>query len=202
MLIVRSLEKFRQKMHVELMDDYISSQYNNDGHGATPFVNFIRSLSLASTSCCKSVMETGFLDLVLCMYLHDFIPSAISPSELEWKARRSSLIAACTASIEVFATSSHPEIYQMLFNHPLYTLWPKDTMSETRFIERRRTWRTLDNGLTLWRLGTILNVIFLSSFDVSEDILDALDDLLEFSRYTASAIFHISKRSLLTLPAH
>jgi hypothetical protein len=178
-------------MHIELMDDYISSQYNHDGHGATPFIKFIHSLSLASTSCCKSVLETGFLDMVLCMYLHDFLPSAISPSEINWMERRSSLITACTAALDIFAASSHPEISQTLSNHPLYTLWPKATITETRFIERRTTWKTLDKGLTQWRLETILNVIFLSSLEVSDDILDALDDLLEFARYIISASYPI-----------
>jgi hypothetical protein len=177
----KSLESVRQRMYEELMDAYLSSQYNQDGHGATPFANFVRELALSGQVPCQAVLQAGFLSMVLCMYLHDFLPSGVNHSEVGWMFRRSSLVAACNETLGVFAASVNSDV---LVEHPVYVLWAKSFRIQEQYIERRQVWRSLERSLVLWRLGTILNVIFLSSDSTvtTNDSVDALGDLFEFAR--------------------
>lgn len=173
------------------MTAYLSLQYNARGHGATPFIHFVVCLSQSSPSSSSSILEIGILDIILSLYLHDFLPSGVSHSEVGWRDRRREVMDACKQALDHFGSLKDQSLNGMVQRHSVAALWPKTDMplDPNHFVRRRMAWRTLiqergNKVLPIWRLGTILNVIFLSSDDAdcSANMLDALDDLFEFAR--------------------
>lgn len=147
-------------------------------HPAMPLIKFIYGLALKHEKSPRAILDAGFLDTMLCMYILDFSSPGMGLRNLY---PLKSTLEACDS---VLSDS------QTFINHPLQRLWPRTITGgehENNTAKRRLAWRALDscfinrrsNFLDGWR----------SSYKESSTLPPYLfSDLLEFTRYVAFSL--------------
>src|ERR1700689_1491475 len=66
-------------MHAELLEVYVHSQKQDppEFHVAAPVVDFVIELAQVNYTACQAVLDAGFLDMLLCMYICCYTSSSI-----------------------------------------------------------------------------------------------------------------------------
>jgi len=178
-----------QKDHVKLTNVYNESISTEEKHTAMPFIDFISQVVHTGSSARQAVFEAGFLDLLLYMYMSDFLDPLRSYGRyMERKHQTPPLIRVCNSILLYLGDDN--ESLAVIRGHPLHILWPRSedftfkTGSQSEMLQqRRRTWRMLEKQLIDMRFNVIYHVL---SSDSDSDLLDACVDFLEFMRWVCS----------------
>ncbi|KAJ7576838.1 hypothetical protein C8J56DRAFT_372248 [Mycena floridula] len=72
------METRRQDIHIQLQDIFLAASPH--GHSLLPFLQFLLTLSQQSVSCAQAILESGYLDIILCVSLAAF--ADISPTQI------------------------------------------------------------------------------------------------------------------------
>ena len=67
----------RTPAHNDLMDDYLDSQSGESRPAIPLVVDFVRQLVGSTPATCPAVVEGGFLDMMLCIYVATMVPRTI-----------------------------------------------------------------------------------------------------------------------------
>jgi hypothetical protein len=167
------------------MHAYLSSQPPGIRHPASPLVDFITTIIKENHSMYQAVLNSGFLDVLVCMYICNFSSEICRVDEVEGALH--SIIEVVSAALLMLC--SQPNAQAVVSAHPICILWPKDkrlpTFIGNRSAERQAMWRRLGPVIVARRLASLraslqsprgTNIIHLA------DLSDARIDLEEFSR--------------------
>jgi hypothetical protein len=155
---------------------YLSSQRPGEYHPASPLVDFIMELSQNNSSARQAVLDSGFLDLLLCMYISDFkiydaspksgqdVPkvkllSALSQAAAQTvsDASRESMLEVCSDHLATLCR--YPDALAVIKAHPICVLWPRVGLLRSEFGDR-----TNERPKKWWELGPALAARRLASF--------------------------------------
>jgi hypothetical protein len=170
----------------KLTDPYHVSISAEERHSEIPFLDFISQASRAGPPSRQAILDAGFLDFLLYMYVCDFHdPLQFYSSYSERKNRKPPLILVC--NFIFLQLSNDKDNLSAILNHPLHIFWPrwddcpfkKGSQNQT-LQRRRRTWRMLDKTLLNLRFNAIRHILSSGS---EQGLLDACVDFLEFMRY-------------------
>jgi hypothetical protein len=138
-------------MHRELMMTYLTSQtplgHHREYHPASPLVDFMVQVARNSHLACQAVLDAGFLDVVLCLYVCNFSCSMMAQfHDVDGKPV---ILDACSNALA--GLCKEPNALTVFSTHPLYILWPR---SHAILLDPKRTAR--DRFVTWRRLGLLL----------------------------------------------
>lgn len=176
-------------MHRGLFSVYLSNQSISESHPASPLVDFMVKLSTANATTCIAVLESGSLDMILCMYVCNFSYENISrDSRRRYQGSRSRMFQECCAAILRF--SQQPDARTIICDHPISALWPQ-TASLASIFERKlqiraTKWRELGPVIAFRRIACIPALLALSlahSDFATADLIDLCVDIVEFSKW-------------------
>jgi hypothetical protein len=167
------------------MSTYLSSLPPGINHPAIPLVDFIATVAEYNDSTCQAVFDSGFLNVLICMYACNFSPHAIGSVD-EFKARHSIIEAVCAA---LATLCRQPSRKAVISSHPIGVLWPKNelllSILGNRTAERQAIWRKLGHvvvGRRLSSLRTLLQSPSSTKRSHMTELSDAQVDLKEFAR--------------------
>ncbi|KAJ3772759.1 hypothetical protein FB446DRAFT_735489 [Lentinula raphanica] len=167
-------------------------------HSLAPLINFLQDFATSDEQRWSTICASGFLDLLLQLYISDFADPLVSKT---LPLNRTTLSAACNSVlVEALGNRSAYEIFQ---SHPVSGLWSRWPMLQlmlespdmSRCARRRTVWASLDRGNIQWRISSIFNSLVLewannsttrrphTIFDEPR-LYDQFVDLLEFSGST------------------
>jgi hypothetical protein len=166
------------------MDAYSSALPLGINHPASPLVDFIATIAAQNDSTCQAVFDSGFLDMLICMYACNFSAQVRSVDDFE--GRRSIIEAVCAALVTLCHRLS---LKAVISAHPIAVLWPKNELLlyilGDRTAERQAIWRKLGPvvvGRRLSSLRTLLQSPGSTKRSHMTEISDAQVDLKEFAR--------------------
>ena len=182
-------------MHRKLFNTYVSSQRQDppEDHTVSPLLDFIVDLAHVNDAACEAVLDSGFLDMLLCMYICGFTDNMISPSvgsrtDSEIDEARDTIFANCSAAL--LALCRHPDFVAVICTHPVSILWPKNRQLLSIFgsqrMERYEVWIQLGPIMARRRLQSLLLSRLPTTRESDSDmdqVADAWVDLVQFSRY-------------------
>jgi hypothetical protein len=180
-------------VYAELVEAYISSMntrtYKGEYHLASPLIDFVAELVHIDY---QAVLDSGFLDMLLCMYVCNFSnPVTVYPSARRLigniGSNRKSMLEACTAVLEKLCQQANALV--VVSAHPVYILWPKTSTLRTLPVQqsnqRYLQWRKMESVIVARRLASIPEILqLLMSKDESDlnQLADGCVDIIEFSR--------------------
>jgi hypothetical protein len=179
-------------MHAELFRVYTSFQYDNspEYHDVSPLFDFVVELAQMSYVACQAVLNSGFLDVVLCMYICNFTRDTRARglyrtiADLEMRGNRMSR--ACSVALGTLCRQ--PGAQAVVSAHTICTLlWrPLPTLLAQRTSERQAKWRQLGPVMATRRLAALPAFLPLSVMRKESDwgtLTDLSIDLVEFTRH-------------------
>ena len=165
------------------MDVYFSS-VDGTNHSASPLVDFIVTLAGENYSATQAVFNSGFLNVLVCMYASNFSHHTYSVEDV--CGRKSIIEAVCSALV---ALSRQPGLHAVVLAHPICVLWPKNELSlpilGDRTGDRRAIWKRLGPSIVTRRLTSLrrlLQSLASIKFLHTTELSDAIIDLKEFLR--------------------
>ena len=190
------------EMQTELMQAYMSclatGTYQGEYHPASPLVDFIIELAQINY---QAVLDSGFLDMLLCMYVCDFrsgdtLPPSIQRliSRIDLDYSDSAMLGACTAALQMLCQQT--DALAVVLAHPICALWPKNETLLYQFgprsDERCLQWRELGPVISTRRLTVLPEILLLP---ITKELADSIRlndvcvDIVEFSRQVLPVIF-------------
>src|ERR1700734_387265 len=113
-------------MHRELVTTYLSCQTvtgsRSEYHPASPLIDFLLAFAQIDITTCQAVLDAGFLDMLLCMYICNFNCS-IMPYATASVHGKSMMMEACTDAL--LQLCEQPGALTAISKHPLHALWPQ-----------------------------------------------------------------------------
>jgi hypothetical protein len=181
-------------MNMELMQAYVSRMntgtLRGEYHPASPLVDFITELARTNY---QAVLDSGFLDMLLCMYACNFSSGeTTSPFTRRLASKigsdhNTALLEACSALLAILC--QHADALVVVSAHPLCVLWPKNRnllfLFGRRSNERCLQWRELGSVIVAHRLAALPDLLQLPIMDKADfsQLTDVCVDIVEFSRY-------------------
>jgi len=180
-------------IHLELGSTYFTCQtitgYLREYHPASPLVDFMVAFAHIDVTTCQAVLDAGFLDMLLCMYICGFSCDIMAHS-VSGTNGKLVIMEACTDAL--LQLCEYPGALIFISNHPLRILWPPNRPLSLRLgwqtKNRPSAWRQLGPVVVARRLATIPSILELSLPDSDSPVhylIDACVDLVEFSRYVS-----------------
>lgn len=164
------------------MGVYISSQRPDTHHSARPLIDFIMTVAQVNDSTLRAVFDSGFLDVLLCMYTCDF--SANLPDVDDAEESRNLIVEAIGKAMVTLCHRS--DARAEILAHPICVLWPKGesllSVLGDRITGRKEIWRQLGPILVSRRVSSIAKRFQSRSNWYTTVLADAQIDLMEFSR--------------------
>jgi hypothetical protein len=172
----------------EDFDSYFLELHHHEdadaGSNTEPFVEFINRLAQAHPTTLPAISDAGFLDMVLCIFLSNFLSSVYDhtkePSPMAWRGDQ---ILACNSVLSIFY--AHPEGRSIILKHPVHSLWPKNehlvgqASDIQQTIHRQATWSAMSLDAIKWRFWTIYD----GMHDFSQnELIGVYLDLLGFAK--------------------
>lgn len=111
----------KNDMHHELMDAYISSLKPGTNNPTSPLVEFIMTVAEVNQSTCHAVCNSGFLDVLACMYACNFSSGRYGGDPESGQNDIKDTI--CTALVRLCGRLDAKE---MILAHPISVLWPRN----------------------------------------------------------------------------
>lgn len=181
----------RTNMHLDLTTAYINCQKHQklrrEYHPASPFMDFILELASEEHLARQSIVDSGFLDMLLCMYTCNFaFKTYYGVDGLSGSSR---MRKGC--SDVLLKLSQHDDIRINVSAHPISTLWSKDTRlsilwgSQDTLKIRQTEWEKIGSALVDRRLSSfadILSVLDLNNTNDVAEFKDLCEDIESFSR--------------------
>jgi hypothetical protein len=180
-------------VYTELMEAYIFSMntgtYKGEYHPASPLIDFVAELARIDY---QAVLDSGFLDMLLCMYVCNFsngetVFSSAQRLISNIGSDRRSMLEACTAVLEKLCQQANALV--VVSAHPVYILWPKTSALRILYVQRSNQrylqWREMESVIVARRLATIPELLQLLMPEDESDLnqlADACVDIIEFSR--------------------
>jgi hypothetical protein len=181
-------------MYMELKQAYMSclntGTYQGEYHPASPVIDFVTKLAQINY---QAVLDSGFLDMLLCMYVCNFSSSetvVLFPQQLTIKtdSDHSAMLEACTAVLEMLCQQA--DALAVVSAHPVCTLWPKsrallDLFGRRSKKERYLQWREMGTDVVARRLVALPALLQLHMTKRKSDFAQLTDvcvDIVEFSR--------------------
>jgi hypothetical protein len=172
-------------MHRDLMEPYLFSQPPSTNHQASPMIDFIMTVAQVNWPICQAVFNSGFFDMLVCIYACNFTSDLGSIENIE-RGRDSITDTVCVA---LATLCCQPEARAAISGHPVGVLWPTQgplpsTLGDQR-TERQAAWRRLSPVIISRRLSSIKKLLCSLESTTSSrmaELPDAQIDLLEFSR--------------------
>jgi hypothetical protein len=166
------------------MDVYFSSLPDGTNHPASPLVDFIVTVAEENHSATQAVFNSGFLNVLVCMYACNFARHTYSDEDV--CGRKSIIETVCAALV---ALCRQPALHAVVLAHPICVIWPKNELLlpilGDRTTERRAIWKRLGPTIVARRLSSLRRLLqSLGSIIISHttELSDALVDLKEFLR--------------------
>ncbi|KAJ3829636.1 hypothetical protein F5880DRAFT_283035 [Lentinula raphanica] len=161
-------------------------------HSLAPLINFLQDFATSDEQRWSTICASGFLDLLLQLYISDFTDPLVSKT---LPSNRTTLSAACNSFlVEALGNRSAYETFQL---HPVSGLWSRWPMLQlmlespdaTRCTRRRQAWANLDKRNIRWRISSVFNSLVLEwnrtrrphTMFEEPRLYDQFVDLLEFS---------------------
>ncbi|KAJ3720140.1 hypothetical protein C8R42DRAFT_111311 [Lentinula raphanica] len=161
-------------------------------HSLAPLINFLQDFATSDEQRWSTICASGFLDLLLQLYISDFTDPLVSKT---LPSNRTTLSAACNSFlVEALGNRSAYETFQL---HPVSGLWSRWPMLQlmlespdaTRCTRRRQAWANLDKRNIQWRISSVFNSLVLEwnrtrrphTMFEEPRLYDQFVDLLEFS---------------------
>lgn len=173
------------------MGVYLSCQSSKEEHPALPLLSFVMNLLRSNKLAYDAVLKSGFLDVLLCIYIgnftDDYIMTAISKKALNPHRVPEGRQALLESGRAILSCLSLREDTQKIISlHPVCVFWPKDdsllAMYGYRVTEREAKWRDLGTELVARRLRAIEFLFIAKGSGEFSERDDASIDLEEFSR--------------------
>jgi hypothetical protein len=172
-------------MHRDLVEPYLFSQPPSANHQASPLIDFLVTVARVNWSICEAVLNSGFLDMLVCMYTCNFTSDLGSVENIE--RGRDSIIGSVCVALETLCCQ--PEARAAISRHPICVLWPTKGPLPSALGDRRTgrqaVWRRLGPVIISRRLSSIRKLLCSLESTTSSrlaELPDAQADLLEFSR--------------------
>jgi hypothetical protein len=165
-----------------------SGTYQGEYHPASPLIDFITEVARFNN---QAVLDSGFLDMLLCMYVCNFSsgnPAFPYTQRLidRMRSDRGAILASCTAALELLSETS--DALAVISAHPVCILWPKNRTLLFQFgrrsNERHLQWRYLGTVVAVRRLAALSEHLLLPMTKKSDlsRLIDICVDIVEFSR--------------------
>jgi len=176
-------------MHRTLLDTYISSQKQDpqEYHTASPLVDFVIELAQVNDSACEAVLTSGFLDMLLCMYICGFTDTVRVVPFHEAEQAQDSMFRDCSAAL--LALCRRLDFITVVSAHPVSVLWPKNremlSLFSCQITQRFAVWIQLGHVMTTRRLQSLSRLHLPTMGETDCDLnrlADAWVDLVQFSR--------------------
>lgn len=175
--------------HQELLGEYVECQnLEPEDHYGSPMLDFMLRLARESFKTSQAVLEAGFLDILLCMYICDFhYETGVHSSVAGEMMKREMMKQTCTDML--VELSKYPENVAVISGHPIFDLWPRGQLFDSQVTRRARNskiWRHVDmRPLVSRRLGVLFRDAkrrhYITEPNAAE-LAEACMDLIEFSR--------------------
>jgi hypothetical protein len=163
-----SLKQYQRTPAFHNIIPYKICQSPSVKHSCIPLIEFIGQVAVVGPTACKAILDAGFLHVLLCIYTHDFFDPFLAAENAKGRDHIDQLRHICDGVLNELCR--HQECSDIIFNHPISVLWPRDSRSSliwtgmakqrpqyTRFHERKRTWESLNPQFVDRRLRSILN---------------------------------------------
>lgn len=178
-------------MQRELMSIYLNYQIGigtrREYHPASPIIDFIVKVAQINHSACQAVLDAGFLDMLLCMYVCNFGFSTSSRHFSVGIDGKSMMIEACSDAL--LQLSENPGAAAVIVAHPVLSLWPKNRpltlLLKAKVTDRSTVWRTLGPLVIARRLASMSSIMEMQPVDEEFPVPameEACKDLVEFGR--------------------
>jgi hypothetical protein len=164
------------------MDAYFSHQKLITIHPASPMVNFIVSLFKVNPATCQAVLQSGFLDVLLCLYASNFTSNI--PSFGDMTVGRKALIEDISDGLVILCRKSDARAF--LSAHPICALWPMNqplrSILGDQTAERQTVWRQLGPAIATRRISSLSKTVHATDILYPDELEDNIVDITEFSR--------------------
>ena len=185
-------------MHKELFEVYLSSWGLNspEYHIVSALVDFVVELAQMNYVACQAVLDSGFLDVVLCMYTCSFTfdkhMGDLNQTIADFEAHQNWTSKTCSAALAILC--HQPGAQAVVSTHPICTLlWrPLPSLLRHRTSKRQAKWRQLGPVIIRRRLASLPAFLPLSVMRRESDwasLTDLSIDLVEFTRQVAKPIY-------------
>ena len=153
----------------------------------------------------QAVLDSGFLDVLLCMYVSGFSsedPWFVSLQQLIGP-NHTGILEACTAALEMLCEAV--DAIAVVSAHPIHTLWPKNQVLLIQFglrmKERYLQWRGMDIVVVARRLVAAQPELEQLSLSTGRSnlsrLMDLCIDIVEFSRQVIFLNLLVGKKANL-----
>jgi hypothetical protein len=171
-------------MHTELIQAYASCINTTYQHPASPIIDFITELMQINY---QAVLDSGFLDVLLCMYVSGFSSGDSWFVSLK-RPGHSGILEPCSAALEMLCKPI--DAMEVFSSHPICVLWPKNRvllfLFGRRLKERHLQWRAMDTVVVARRLAAAQPELEQLSLSTGRSnfsrLMDLCIDIVEFSR--------------------
>jgi hypothetical protein len=145
-----------------------------------PVLGFIAWIATEVDWGCKTVLETGILDMLLHVYI---VFATLSDTAIQDADLKEALRGACRLILVILGQSLEHQI--MVFNHPVCVLWtgcyspPLEYGGKDYIQDRCASWRRVDRSYVMRRALAIYRGTLRKS---EKDVTDCCTDIVEFTR--------------------
>lgn len=176
-------------MHRDIWDNiYLQEIENRYNYTLPPYPLIIFGCLLAqgSSDARHAILEAGFLDVLLNLFLHKLPSILMIDSESSVK-----LMEVYTATVRVIMGDSKAS--RIFLAHPIHVLWPETRIAKHRFRVRRAAWESFPNlphvvNMRLSGINNALSHLDTNSFDETTVAADICIDLLEFATFVLAIL--------------
>ena len=164
------------------MNAYFSPQELTTVHPASHIVNFIASLFRVNQATCQAVLQSGFLDVLLCLYASNFTSNI--PSFGDMTVGRKALMEDISDALVILCRQSDARAF--LSAHPIRALWPLNqplrSILGDQTAERQTVWRQLGSAIATRRISSLSKTIHATDILYPDELEDNIVDITKFSR--------------------
>lgn len=174
------------KIYREIFIVYLSQQPLGEAHPVGPMIDFMTKM--AQTSATVAALESGLLDMFVCLYVCNFSCEKVPKNILQrFDPGHDSIFRSCCDAL--VSISQVPEASAILSRHPITIMWPHmpilSPMLRGNLALRRDQWRQLKNAVVTRRMTSIRALLEMSlkkDLFIQVDLLNIYIDILEFTK--------------------
>lgn len=174
------------RIYREIFTAYLSEQPAGEPHPAGPLIDFMTKM--AQTSATAATLQSGLLDMFVCLYVCNFSCEQIPENILQrFAPGHDSIFRSCCDAL--LSISQVPNASSILSRHPITIMWPHmpilSPILRGDHAFRRDQWRQLKIAVVARRMTSIRTLLEMSPKNdlfIQVDLLNIYMDILEFTK--------------------